>query len=205
MTTWVKVCGLTRSEDVAAAIQAGADAVGLVLVDRSRRRIDPAQAGSLASIARGRVEVVLLVEGTPRDALSLAGRIGADAVQPYGPEAVAIAAAAIDEGLGALLPIPVASAVPVDVSHVPDGARPLLDTATAAGSGGSGRSFDWGIARGVASAVVAGGLNAENVAAAIAAARPWGVDASSGLEAAVGLKDHGKVAAFIEAAKRAEE
>jgi len=204
VTTWVKVCGLTRSEDVAAAIEAGADAVGLVLVDRSLRRIGPAQAGSLASMARGRVEVVVLVEGTPRDALSLAGRIGADAVQPYGPEAIDIAAAAIDDGLGALLPIPVTSA-PVDVSYVPDGARPLLDTATAAGSGGSGRSFDWGIARGVASAIIAGGLNAENVAAAVAAARPWGVDASSGLEAAAGVKDHGKVAAFIEAAKRAEE
>lgn len=205
MTTWVKVCGLTRCGDVEAAIQAGADAVGFVLVDRSLRRIGAEQAGRLAAIARGRVEVVLLAEGTPRDALSLAKRIGADAVQPYGPEATAIAAAAIDEGLGALLPIPVTSAVPVDVTHVPDGARPLLDTATEAGSGGSGRSFDWGIARGLPSVIVAGGLNAENVAAAIAAARPWGVDASSGLEATVGVKDHGKVAAFIEAAKRAEE
>ncbi len=205
MTTWVKVCGLTRPADVEAAVEAGADAIGLVLIDRSRRRIGPVQAGELATIARGRVEVVVLVEGTPRDAVSLAGRIGADSVQPYGPEAVAIAAAAMDDGLGALLPIPVTSDAPVDVSHVPEGAHPLLDTATAAGSGGSGRSFDWGIARGVSSAIVAGGLDPDNVAEAIAAARPWGVDASSGLEAAAGVKDHGKVTAFVEAAKSVEE
>jgi phosphoribosylanthranilate isomerase len=61
------------------------------------------------------------------------------------------------------------------------------------------------MARGVEGAVLAGGLNPGNVAEAISVARPWGVDASSGLEAAAGVKDHGKVAAFIEAARSAEE
>ena len=107
--------------------------------------------------------------------------------------------------LGVLLPVPVTPGQAIDVSSVPDGARPLLDTATGASSGGSGRSFDWLMAREVEGAVVAGGLNPENVADAIAAARPWGVDASSGLELAVGIKDHVKVAAFVEAAKSAGE
>jgi phosphoribosylanthranilate isomerase len=205
MSTWVKVCGLTRPADVEATIRAGADAVGLVLVTRSVRRIDPVRAAELAAIAEGRVEVVVLLEGSPDSAVSLATRIGADTVQPYGAEAVATAEAAMAADLGALLPVPVAAGVPIDVSAVPVGAHPLLDTATTAGSGGSGRSFEWRLARGVEGAVVAGGLNPGNVADAIAAARPWGVDASSGLEAAAGVKDHGKVAAFIEAAKSAEE
>jgi len=205
MNTWVKVCGLTRPADVEAAIRAGADAVGLVLVTRSVRRIDPVQAVNLAATATGRVEVVVLVEGSPESAVALAKRIGADTVQPYGPAAPAIAEAAMMADLGALLPVPVLANTAIDVSEVPAGARPLLDTATVAGSGGSGRSFDWGMARGVPGVVIAGGLNAENVAQAIALARPWGVDASSGLEAAAGVKDHGKVAAFVEAARSAEE
>ncbi len=202
---WVKICGLTRRADVEAVIRSGADAAGLVLVARSPRRIDPVRVAELAAIARGRVEVVVLVEGSPESAVDLATRVGADTVQPYGTEATAIAEAAMAAGLGSLVPVPVTADVSIDVSTVPTGARPLLDTATALGSGGSGRSFDWSMARGVEGAVLAGGLNPGNVAQAISVARPWGVDASSGLEAAAGIKDHGKVAAFIEAARSAEE
>jgi len=202
---WVKICGLTRRADVEAAIRSGADAAGLVLIARSPRRIDPVRAAELATIARGRVEVVALVEGSPEDAVDLARRIGADTVQPYGVEATATARAAMAAGLGSLLAVPVTAGVAIDVSAVPAGARPLLDTATVFGSGGSGRSFDWSMARGVEGAVLAGGLNPGNVAEAISVARPWGVDASSGLETAAGVKDHGKVAAFIEAARSAEE
>lgn len=205
MTVWVKVCGLTRPTDVEAVIDAGADAIGLVLVVRSVRRIDLVHASGLAAIAKGRAEIVVLVEGSPASAVATAMRIGADTVQPYGPEAVETAMAAIAEGLHALLPVPVAPGEAIDVSGVPDGARPLLDTATAESSGGSGRSFDWLRARGADGAVVAGGLNPANVAEAVAAARPWGVDASSGLEAVAGVKDHVKVAAFVEAAKSVGE
>jgi phosphoribosylanthranilate isomerase len=86
---------------------------------------------------------------------------------------------------------------------LPVGVRPLLDTAVGGSSGGSGRSFDWPRARQVPEAVIAGGLGPDNVGLAIAAARPWGVDASSRLELEPGRKDHSKVAAFIEAAKSA--
>lgn len=200
---WIKVCGLTRADDVVAAIDAGADAVGLVLVSRSKRRIDAQRASELAAVARGRVSVVLLVEGDPDRAMADAARVGVDAVQAYGNEASQVAAAAVDAGLGALVAIPVPLSGEIDVSGVPDGARPLLDTAVRGALGGTGVAFEWGRARPIGSAVIAGGLNAGNVATAIAKARPWGVDASSGLEAEVGVKDHGKVAAFVAAARKA--
>ena len=85
MKTWVKVCGLTLPADVEAAVRAGADAIGLVTVARSARRIDQVQASGLATIAKGRAEVVLLVEGSPTGAVEMAIKIGADTVQPYGP------------------------------------------------------------------------------------------------------------------------
>ncbi len=203
--TWVKVCGLVRPDDVEATIRAGADAIGLVMVARSPRRIDAVRAGELATIAAGRAEIVLLVGGDPDEAVVTAQRVGATSVQPYGAAARQIAAAGLAAGLGALMPVPVAPDRPIELATVPAGARPLLDTATGASSGGTGRAFDWSRAAAVTGAVIAGGLDPGNVAAALAASGAWGVDASSGLEAAPGVKDHGKVAAFVMAAKAAGE
>jgi len=200
---WVKICGLTRPDDVEASIRSGADAIGLVLVARSPRRIGAQRASELAAISAGRAQVVLLVDGAADVALTTARRVGADAVQPYGAAAVAIASAALATGLDVLFPVPVADDLDIDIGRVPAGARPLLDTAVGESSGGTGVSFAWERARGFLGIVIAGGLAPHNVAAAVSAARPWGVDASSGLEAAVGVKDHGKVSSFIEAAKSA--
>jgi phosphoribosylanthranilate isomerase len=198
---WVKVCGMTRTEDVAAAIAAGADAIGIAMLDRSRRAVDTEVASLLATSAVGRVEVFLLVDGAPEAAVELAHEVGATGVQPYGPEAGGVALAALEAGLTVLFPIPVAVETPVDLTSLPAGARPLLDTAVAGLTGGTGRTFEWDRAQGVSGAVIAGGLNPDNVAVAVATARPWGVDASSGLEAEVGIKDHSKVMSFVQAAK----
>ena len=200
---WVKVCGLTRPADVVAAIEAGADAIGLVLVERSPRRLDPQRASELAAVAKGRATIVLLVEESPDAAVSLARRVGADSIQPYGPHAHAAAEAAIEAGLQVLFPVGVDSHGDLNLADLPDGVVPLLDTAVDGVSGGTGRTFDWSRAAGVSDAVIAGGLNADNVSAAITAARPHGVDASSGLEADVGIKDDSKVTAFVAAARAA--
>jgi len=202
---WVKVCGLTRPADVVAAIEAGADAIGLALVERSPRCIDAQRASELAAVAKGRATVVVLVEEEPEAAVALARRVGADAIQPYGPHAVEAAEAATAAGLQALLPIGVEGNGPIETSHIPGGVLRLLDTAVDGVSGGTGRTFDWSRAAGVAGVVVAGGLNSDNVTDAVSASRPFGVDASSGLEAKVGVKDHSKVAAFVAAARAAAE
>ena len=199
--TWVKVCGITRPVDVEAAIQAGADAIGLALLARSPRCVDLPRAAELARAAAGRVEVFALVDGAAADAVSAARLVGADSVQPYGPQAGTIAAQAIGAGMGVLFPVPVTAGSGIDISSVPPGARPLLDTAVSGRTGGTGQSFAWERARGVVDAVIAGGLNPDNVHDAIEAAQPWGVDASSGLEATVGVKDHVKVTSFVRAAK----
>lgn len=204
MSVWVKICGLTRPEDVVAAIAAGADAVGLNLVARSPRRIDAPRAAELAAVAKGRVEVVVLVEGDAPDAVAMARRIGADSVQPYGPDAAEIAAAARAAGLGVIMPVPVDDGE-LAIDLVPPGARPLLDTAVDGLSGGTGTTFDWDRGLAAPDAIIAGGLDAANVAAAIRASGAVGVDASSGLEAAVGIKDTSKVVAFIAAARAAVE
>ncbi len=201
---WVKVCGLTRPEDVVASIEAGADAIGLVLVERSSRRIDPQRASELAAVAKGRAAVVVLVEeDQPNAAVALAQRIGADAIQPYGPNALAAATAATHAGLQALLPIGVNPDADIEVGDLPAGVTPLLDTALGGVSGGTGHTFDWSRAADLAGVVVAGGLHPGNVAAAIAASGASGVDASSGLETHVGIKDHSKVTAFVAAARAA--
>lgn len=198
---FVKVCGLTRAGDVMAAIEAGADAIGLILVPRSPRRLDPQRASELAAIAKGRAEIYLLVEEAPDAARQLLRRVGADGLQPYGPHARDVALAAAAEGIPVLLPQGVDTELP-NLSFT-EGVRPLLDTAVDGTHGGTGLSFDWSLVRSVPGVVVAGGLHPANVAAAVIAAQPTGVDASSGLEAAVGQKDHGKVADFVAAARAA--
>lgn len=198
---WVKVCGITNAEDMAATIRAGADAIGLVLVERSPRRIDIDLAAELAAAANGQIETVLLVEAEATTALEAAQQIGATGIQPYGPNGPATALLALDNGLAVLQPIAVGNHV--DLSQLVPGAIPLLDTSINGQTGGTGQPFAWNLARGVPEAVIAGGLNSDNVGEAIASARPRGVDASSGLEAEVGRKDHGKVAAFVAAARNA--
>jgi len=198
---FVKVCGLTRPADVVAAIEAGADAIGLSMVPRSPRRLNAQRASELAAVAKGRAQIVLLVEAAPAEALELLDRVGADAIQPYGERSAEVATTAAAAGIPVLLPVGVAGDVPPLVEL--DGVVPLLDTAVDGEHGGTGQTFDWSIAAGLDGVIVAGGLTAENVAQAVVTAKPIGVDASSGLETEVGHKDHSKVADFVAAARKA--
>jgi len=196
--TWVKVCGLTRASDVAVAVAAGADAIGFVSHPGSPRHVSlPAIAELAAGVAITRV--ILTVDLGVRAALAAVEATGVDAIQPYGPHAEAVAAAALAEGLMVLRPIPATE----DVVMPDDGSIPLLDTPDDDVLGGTGRTFDWAVVRRLGGRfVLAGGLGPANVATAIHEVRPWGVDASSGLEAAPGIKHPGKVAAFVQEAKR---
>ena len=164
----VKVCGLTRQEDVDAAVEAGADLLGFILAEKSPRRAPavldvPDTALSVAVFVGGREETEAdLVQHYPDDGGTVRGR---EAVLLRGGEPVA-----------RVLDLP---------WQGEDGAH--WDTAAAAG----GR------------VVLAGGLGPENVRAAIAAVRPWAVDASSSLEREPGIKDHDRVRAYVAAAREA--
>lgn len=231
---WVKVCGLRRDEDVAAAVQAGADAVGLILTERSPRAVPPDRAAALAQLARDeaaaagrRVLVVGVFSGEPADViLARAGRSGVDAVQLHGGEGEEVRRRLEAAGLRRTIRVLWPSAMPpgegegapADLMMPWPSRGPwavLLDSRTPARAGGTGQRLDpelaaaWSArlaARGVR-VILAGGLRPDNVAGALAAVRPWGVDVSSGVEVPgqPGVKDPGAIRAFVEAVRAWEE
>ncbi len=196
---WVKTCGLRTPDDVAAAVEAGADAVGFVLAPSPRQ----VPAGLVARLAEGLAVATfaVTVDLHPDDVEPLMAATGVTGLQPHGAHAAEAATVAAGLGIEVLLPVRVDG--PVRPGQAGLGFRPLLDTAANV-HGGSGRTFDWGlIDQDGSEFVLAGGLGPDNVAEAIAAARPWGVDASSGLESAPGRKDPERIRAYVRAARAA--
>lgn len=200
--TWVKVCGLTRDSDVAAAVDAGADALGFVLAQASPRCISIERAAELMDGVPA-LRVLLTVDASVDAAAAAVGRTGADGLQPYGGDAADVAAWGQANGLLVLRSLRRDAAGSWGEAAVPAGQIPLLDSATGTDLGGTGVPLEWDdVQRPGRRFVLAGGLNPTNVATAIAALSPWGVDASSGLESTPGVKDTARVAAFVEEAKR---
>lgn len=196
---WVKVCGLRTADDVAVAVEAGADAVGFVVAP-SPRRVDPSLVTRLAATAAVTTFLVT-VDLHPDEAEPLLATTGVDGLQPHGAHATAAAIVAEAAGYEVLLPVPVTG--PVRPGEAASGFRALLDR-PGPGHGGTGRRFDWALIEPDGSAfVLAGGLGPDNVAVAVATVQPWGVDASTGLESTPGRKDPAKIQAFVAAAKAA--
>jgi phosphoribosylanthranilate isomerase len=202
----VKVCGITRREDAEAAVEAGASALGFVFVSSSPRCVAPERA---AELGRDLLvwKVGIFVEETAASIAAVMRAARLDIAQIYGGEAPAGArvwnALRVDPARGAgfslqpgLQPrLGRGLKSPFQAEACSTGEAVLLDGLS------NGQRFDWTLARGFApKVIVAGGLNPANVAEAIRAARPWGVDASSGLESAPGVKDHSKIKRFVEAA-----
>ena len=206
--TWVKVCGLRSIEEIDVAVEAGADAVGLMVAD-SPRQISESDAQRLAQYTQdvhlGILTFAVTTDCPPDHMVDLVATLGVSGVQPHGAysEEAAVAARSVDPDIFVLRP------VGVDLSRGlgewkgmhPDH-TPMFDTKLPNLSGGSGVSFDWTLVGEVdRNFVLAGGLNPFNIGAAIAATRAWGVDASSGLESSLGIKDLSLVRAFVQGAK----
>lgn len=203
--TRVKICGLTRQQDVNAAVQCGADALGFVFAPRSPRRVQPSDARSLAASVPALVtsvglfmdqpadEVARVLEEVPLGLLQFHGSEDAAYCKQFGlPYIKAVSmqnAASVAEAAGA---------------HA-SAAGLVLDSHQPGGIGGTGEVFDWSLATGGAMPVLlAGGLNAGNVAAAIVAVRPWAVDVSSGVEDAPGIKNAEKISNFMQEVNRGD-
>ena len=200
--TWVKVCGLTRESDVADVVGAGVDAVGFVLAPRSPRAIDRRRAAALMD-GIPVLRILVTVDTSARELEEAVEVTGADGVQPHGRHAEEAAHWAQRSGLFVLRPIRQDSTGGWDDSGVPHGQIPLVDSATGDDHGGTGSPLDWNrLVPPERRFVLAGGLTPENVATAVETLDPWGVDASSGLESAPGIKDPARVAAFVQEAKR---
>ncbi|MDR0702665.1 MAG: phosphoribosylanthranilate isomerase [Azoarcus sp.] len=208
--TRIKICGLTRPQDVAAAVEAGADAAGFVFYPPSPRNVSFAQAAELAALLPPFVTAVGLFVDPPDDFVAGALRhVPLQLLQFHGDENNARCAA-----LAALGGIPWIKAIRmragIDLlesfaSH--PGACGLLADAFAEGVGGGGKTFDWSLlpARPGRPLVLAGGLDPGNVGEAIRRVRPWAVDVSSGVEIAKGVKDAAKIAAFVAEVRNADD
>jgi phosphoribosylanthranilate isomerase len=191
----VKICGITRLEDAAAAAAAGASAVGFVFWPNSPRYIDPAAARRLASALPLQVTTVgVFVNAAIDDVRRIAVEVGLGAIQLHGDE---------DPEYASQLPFPILKAVTTtsDISRWPAGTTLLVDAADGERRGGTGRTVDWTAAAAIARVrrtILAGGLTPDNVADAVRQVRPFGIDVSSGVERAPGVKDHRKIRALFE-------
>jgi phosphoribosylanthranilate isomerase len=213
MTPIVKICGLSTAATLEAALAAGADMAGFVFFPKSPRHVGYEIARVLGAQARGRARIVALsvdadddalgriIEALSPDILQLHGRETPSRVreirQRFGrPTMKAIGVAAPGDFAAAAQYDGVADFLLIDAKPPKDAALP----------GGNGLAFDWRLARRFSPKrpwLLSGGLDADNVAEAIASAAAFGVDVSSGVESAPGVKDEMKIRAFIAAARRA--
>lgn len=203
----IKICGITRRDDAESALAMGADAIGCVFYPKSARAVSIEVA---ADISRGisglGMMVGLFVNQSAEEVQAVLDRVPLHAVQFHGAESEAFCRQFNRPYIKA---IPMSGDVNLAAEHLAydSAAALLLDSVHAGQFGGSGHSFDWnwvepGMNRRL---ILAGGLSAENVAAAIAQVRPAAVDVSSGVEKEVGIKDLTKMKAFIDAVHSAAE
>ena len=200
MRTRVKFCGITRVEDALAAVRLGADAIGLVFHEASRRCVTLDQAQEITRVLPPFVTAVgLFVDVLESRIHAAIESCGIQVLQFHGNEPAATYAAFRRPYIKA---IRMASGIDLDAQQeaYPDAAGFLLDSYVPGTPGGSGETFDWQrIPRSLQKPVIlAGGLTAHNVQHAISLVHPFAVDVSSGIEKTKGVKDVDKMAAFIE-------
>lgn len=199
----VKICGITRVEDALAAAAAGADAIGLVFYAGSPRAVGVEQARAIIAalppfvttvglfVDAGRDELAHILASVPLDLLQFHGDESAEQCEGFGrPYIKALRVRAGDDIVARVADYPSAQGI-------------LLDAYVEGVPGGTGEAFDWSLIpqRLSKPLILAGGLRPDNVAAAVAQARPYAVDVSGGVEASKGIKDAQKVGAFIRAAR----
>lgn len=199
MRTRIKICGITRVGDGLDAARLGADAIGLVFAEQSPRRVDIAEAAAIAATLPPFVASVALFVNPAEDLVGqVITTVRPSLLQFHGEETAAFCA-----GFG----VPFLKAIRVRpgtdllqcAADFAAASGLLLDAYSPDAHGGTGHRFDWSLipAAMPLPVVLAGGLGPGNVAEAVHAVRPWAVDVSSGVEAARGIKDAAKVAAFI--------
>ena len=202
----IKICGITHPDDAVAAVEAGADLIGLNFVPTSRRRIDPNRAAAICQAVEGSgVERVAVFQDQGWDEIErVLRRAEFERVQLHGSET---------EEEVELVELPVIKALPgadLELAEQYPGSMLLLDHPSE--GGGRGNTWDWSEASALIEigldVILAGGLNPENVAQAIDGVgdiAPWGVDVATGVEGDDLRKDPGRMKAFVEAVRQAEE
>ena len=200
MRVRVKICGITRAEDALSAIENGADAIGLVFYSPSPRNVSIAQAAEIVKKIPAFVSVVgLFVNAEPDFINEVISQVQLDLLQFHGDETP-------EQCARYKVPFIKAIRVKSDTNLVQcakdfsASKALLLDTYTEGVAGGTGHVFDWGLipTELAVTVILAGGLNPQNVAQAIAQVKPYAVDVSGGVEVSKGIKDAAKIAAFMQ-------
>jgi phosphoribosylanthranilate isomerase len=203
--TKIKICGITREEDALFCAEQGADFTGFIFVPSTPRYVEPEKAAAIAAKVRERQTRPKLV-GVFRDASNdyireIHNLVGFDVVQLHGGETDD----AIRElGIPAIKTLRVSDTLP-DTHSAPNAAWLLFDTYDERRAGGTGRRFDWSLLATYERSkpfFLSGGIDPENVVAAISLVRPDAIDLSSGVESSPGVKDHEKIARLFERVRR---
>ena len=205
--TRIKFCGFTRAQDIELAVSLGVDAVGLVCVPGSKRELSAAQASALRQQVPPMVSVVLLLaNASEADARAAISQVRPDLVQFHGNESPEFCDALGQPYLRAV-PVQAAGDVQTAAAKYPSARGLLLDAHVPGGMGGTGARFDWSFipAKAAPPLILAGGLDPDNVGEAVRMSALYGVDVSSGIESGPGLKDAGRMRAFIDAVRQADD
>lgn len=209
----IKICGIKTEALLDAAIDAGADMVGFVHFTRSPRHLTIEELANLISAARGRVQSCVLLVNPDNSCVAEVVALGPDWIQLHGPESPArVGAIRSLAGVEIMKALPIGSAEDVAqialFAEVAD--RILVDAKPPKGAdrpGGLGHTFDWSLLKGIDPSIplmLSGGLTTDNVAEAIKTVQPsFGIDVSSGVESAPGVKQKHLIEAFINAARAA--
>ncbi|HJT97566.1 MAG TPA: phosphoribosylanthranilate isomerase [Rhodanobacteraceae bacterium] len=206
MRTRIKFCGIARTDDALQAVELGIDALGFVFTRASQRFIGITQARAIRTALPPFVTAVaLFMDDEPGWIEEVVSVVEPDILQFHGGESDGFASSFSRPYMKA---VPMASIANVarHIAAYPGAAGFLFDSHARGGRGGTGEAFDWSKvppANGRAF-VLAGGLAAQNVADAVVAMRPYGVDVSTGIESAPGIKDTAKMHAFVAAVRRAD-
>jgi phosphoribosylanthranilate isomerase len=205
--TRIKICGITRVEDAIAAVDSGADAIGLVFYAKSSRAVSIDQASIIAKAAPPFVSIVaLFVDESAAEIERVLNAVPVDIIQFHGSEAPQFCEQFNRPYVKALRVTPDLNLATVSNGYASSRGI-LLDSWKEGVPGGTGQSFDWRLAQKALPlpVILAGGLNPDNVGDAIAMLRPAAVDVSGGVESAPGIKDSGKIREFIAAVRAADK
>lgn len=199
---FIKICGISRLEDALVAAESGATAIGFNFYSRSKRYVTPRIAAKISTQLSNSVKRVGVFVNAGRNEIeAIRNEVPLDMLQFHGDE--------MPEAINGYT-IPVIKAVRITTAPFDVLARYsvdafLLDSFSPEEFGGTGKIFDWNIARQATSfgnIILAGGLTPENIEEAISSAHPFGVDVSSGVEISPGIKDHEKVKLFVQRARK---
>ena len=198
MRTRVKICGITRRQDAEFAVKMGADALGLVFYGPSPRAVSIAQAVEICRLLPPFVSLVgLFVNAQAAEVKATLEQVPLSLLQFHGDESPAFCAQ-FDRPYMKAVRMQQPADLPQAAEQYAKANALLLDSYKAGVPGGTGQTFDWSMITPVDKALIlAGGLSAENVAAAIRQIRPYGVDVSGGVESAKGIKDNEKMRKFM--------